>query len=130
MPRPEHTRRIDERGSTTVEMVVALPVVLLVLFIAVQSGMWFYARSIALAAAETGARSSAALNSTTQVGVADAQGFVANIGGTTLTNVTVTGSRNATQATITVTGNTIQLVPWLVLPVSQTATLPLERYTR
>jgi len=34
-------------------MVLALPIVLTVLFLAVQAGMWFYARSIALAAAQS-----------------------------------------------------------------------------
>ena len=48
-----------ERGSSSVEMVIALPIVLTVLFLAVQAGTWFHARSIALASAQSGARTSA-----------------------------------------------------------------------
>ena len=119
-----------ERGSSSVEMVIALPLVLTVLFLAVQAGMWFYARSIALAAAQSGARTSSMLNSTLQAGLADAQSFATEVGGTTLTGVTVTGDRSATSTTLTVTGHTVRLVPFMDLTVSQVATLPVERYTR
>ena len=32
--------------------------------------------------------------------------------------------------TVTVTGHTVRLVPFMDLAVTQTATLPVERYTR
>lgn len=126
----DSSRRVrGERGSSSVEMVIALPLVLTVLFLAVQAGMWFYARSIALAAAQSGARTSSMLNSTLQAGFADARSFAAEVGGTSLTGVTVTGDRSATSTTVTVTGHTVRLVPFIDLTVSQTATLPVERYT-
>jgi len=102
-----------ERGSSSVEMVIALPIVLTVLFLAVQAGTWFHARSIALASAQSSARS-----------------FAADVGGTTLTGVTVTGDRTATSTTVTVTGHSVRLVPFMDVTVSQSATLPVERYTR
>ena len=120
----------EERGSSSVEMVVALPIVLTVLFLAVQAGMWFYARSIALAAAQTGARTSSMLGSSLQAGLSDARSFATDVGETTLTGVTVTGDRSATTTTVTVTGHTVRLVPFMDLTVSQTAALPVERYTR
>ncbi len=119
-----------ERGASSVEMVLALPIVLTVLFLAVQAGMWFYARSIALAAAQSGARTSAMLGSTLDQGLADARSFATGVGGTTLTGVTATGNRSASTTTVTVTGHTVRLVPFMDLTVSQTATLPVERYTR
>lgn len=111
-------------------MVLALPIVLTVLFLAVQAGMWFYARSIALAAAQSGARTSAMLGSSLQAGLSDAQSFANGVGGTTLSGVTVTGDRTSTSTTVTVSGQTLRLVPFMSLTVSQTATLPVERYTR
>ena len=51
-----------ERGSSSVEMGIALPIVLTVLFLAVQAGTWCHARSIAPASAQSGARTSAMLN--------------------------------------------------------------------
>ena len=119
-----------ERGSSSVEMVIALPIVLTVLFLAVQAGTWFHARSIALASAQSGARTSAMLNSSLEAGLSSARSFAANVGGTTLTGVTVTGDRTATSTTVTVTGHSVRLVPFMDVTVSQSATLPVERYTR
>lgn len=120
----------DERGSVSVQMVLAFPILLMVLFGAVQAGLWFYARAIALAAAESGARAAAALNSSVAAGITDAEGFLADVAGTTLTGVSVTGSRTATQASVTVTGKVVSLVPLIPIGVTQTATFPVERYTR
>lgn len=119
-----------ERGSSSVEMVIALPIVLTVLFLAVQAGTWFHARSIALASAQSGARTSAMLNSTLEAGLSSARSFAADVGGTTLTGVTVTGDRTASSTTVTVTGHSVRLVPFMDVTVSQSATLPVERYTR
>lgn len=120
----------QDRGASSIEMVLALPIVLTVLFLAVQAGMWFYARSIALAAAQSGARTSAILGSNLDQGLTDARSFATDVGGTTLSGVTVTGARSATTTTVTVTGHTVRLVPFMDLTVTQTATLPVERYTR
>lgn len=119
-----------ERGSSSVEMVIALPIVLTVLFLAVQAGTWFHARSIALASAQSGARTSAMLNSSLEAGLSSARSFASDVGGTTLTGVTVTGDRTATSTTVTVTGHSVRLVPFMDVSVSQSATLPVERYTR
>ena len=119
-----------ERGSSSVEMVIALPIVLTVLFLAVQAGTWFHARSIALASAQSGARTSAMLNSSLEAGLSSARSFASDVGGTTLTGVTVTGDRTATRTTVTVTGHSVRLVPFMDVTVSQSATLPVERYTR
>ncbi len=110
-----------ERGSSSVEMVIALPIVLTVLFLAVQAGTWFHARSIALASAESGARTSAMLNSSLEAGLSSARSFAADVGGTTLTGVTVTGDRTATSTTVTVTGHSVRLVPFMDVTVSQSA---------
>ena len=119
-----------ERGSSSVAIVMALPIVLTVLFLAVQAGTWFHARSIALASAQSGARTSAMLNSSLEAGLSSARSFAADVGGTTLTGVAVTGDRTATSTTVTVTGHSVRLVPFMDVTVSQSATLPVERYTR
>ena len=128
--RTRRSAKRGERGSSSVEMVIALPLVLTVLFLAVQAGTWFHARSIALASAQSGARTSAMLNSTLEAGLSSARSFAADVGGTTLTGVTVTGDRTATSTTVTVTGHSVRLVPFMDVTVSQSATLPVERYTR
>ena len=128
--RTRRSAKRGERGSSSIEMVIALPIVLTVLFLAVQAGTWFHARSIALASAQSGARTSAMLNSSLEAGLSSARSFAANVGGTTLTGVTDTGDRTATSTTVTVTGHSVRLVPFMDVTVSQSATLPVERYTR
>lgn len=128
--RTKQSAKRDERGSSSIEMVIALPIVLTVLFLAVQAGTWFHARSIALASAQSGARTSAMLNSSLEAGLSSARSFATDVGGTTLTGVTVTGDRTATSTTVTVTGHSVRLVPFMDVTVSQSATLPVERYTR
>jgi len=128
--RSRRSAKRGERGSSSIEMVIALPLVLTVLFLAVQAGTWFHARSIALASAQSGARTSAMLNSSLEAGLSSARSFAADVGGTTLTGVTVTGDRTATSTTVTVTGHSVRLVPFMDVTVSQSATLPVERYTR
>ena len=70
------------------------------------------------------------LNSSLEAGLSSARSFAADVGGTTLTGVTVTGDRTATSTTVTVIGHSVRLVPFMDVTVSQSATLPVERYTR
>src|SRR3954462_14682789 len=49
-------RRSGERGAASVELAVTFPVVLLLVMTLIQAALWFYARSIALGAAQEGAR--------------------------------------------------------------------------
>lgn len=130
---PAHSSRrsrISERGSVTVEMVVLAPVLMLLLLGGVHAGLVFHARSIAIAAAQTGARTAAAHTGTLASGVSAARAFAAQHGDTPLAGVGVTGQRTATTVTITVSGHTPALVPGLDTAISQSAVLPVERITR
>ena len=46
--------RARDEGSTTLELAILFPVLLLVVTALVQYGLWFHARSVALAAAQEG----------------------------------------------------------------------------
>ena len=73
--RPTTGRR--ERGAVAVELAMLLPLLLAMVLFSVQVGMWFYARSIALSAAEEGARTSAARTSSLDAGLTTARQFAA-----------------------------------------------------
>ena len=61
MPRAvDRARR--EAGSTTLELVVIFPVVLLLIFGIVQTAVWYHARTLAMLAAQDGLRTVAALH--------------------------------------------------------------------
>lgn len=123
-------RRHRERGSVSVEMVLFMPLLLLILFSGVQGAVYFHARTLAIAAAQEGTRAAARENATLTAGTAAATAFLADVAGDSLTSVTVTGTRSATTATITVRGSSLSLIPGWTPTVEQTANLPVERITR
>ena len=126
-PRPF---RVDERGSASVELVVLMPLLLLILFSSVQGAVYYHASTLAMAAAQEGARAASRENGTLAAGISAASAFVTDTAGDSLTAVTISGSRTAAIATITVTGSSLSLVPGWNPTVEQSASLPVERITR
>ena len=121
-----------DRGSVSLELVIVFPAVLLIIFGGMQGALLYYARSVALAAAQEGSRAAGAETGSAGLGQSVATGFVQRAGGSdVLQAAQVTASRSATVATVTVSGRSLSLVPGLSgLPVSQTASVPVERITR
>jgi len=126
MASPQHDQ---QRGSTTIEMVILFPVLLIMLFGTVQTGLWFNARNIAITAAQTGAREAAAYESSPAAGRAAAL-ELATSAGAHGTHVDV--SSTATTTTVAVRVDSPNLMPWLIpaWTIEQSATMPLERITR
>lgn len=116
-----------DRGSSSVEIIVLLPLVFLMLFAMVQGGLWFHARAVALGAAQEGARVAAAENSTAGAGIAAASSFVIDAGHGVVLNPAVAGSRTVSTATVSVTGQAQSLIPLLNPSVVQSASYPVER---
>lgn len=124
-------RRRDERGSASLELVILFPAVLLLIFGVVQGGLYFHARSVAMAAAQQGVRAAAAEDGSAEAGGSEASAFVAQAGGSdVMTGVRVSPQRTPTAAKVTVTGRPLSVIPGVMnFQVSQTAELPVERFT-
>lgn len=118
-----------DRGSSSVEVVVLMPLVFLLLLAMVQGGLWFHARAVALGAAQEGARVAAAEHSSASAGISAASTFITDAGTGVVRNPAVTGSRSATTATVTVTGQAQSLIPLFKPSVAQSASFPTERIT-
>lgn len=108
-------------------MLVFLPILFAVLFGGVQAAMYHHARTIAIAAAQEGARAAAAEFGTSAAGISVANSFATQVGRDALTGVTVTARRTPTTATITVSGNSLTVIPGWDPRVTQSATLPVEK---
>ena len=120
-----------ERGSASIQMVVLLPALFAVMFLGMQAALYYHARTVAIAAAQEGARAAAAETGTTGRGTAAALDFVADAGGDdVLTAVSVAGARTPTAATITVTGRALSVIPGWKPRLQQSATAPVERLTQ
>lgn len=120
-----------ERGSTSLELVVAFPLVLLLIFGGLQAALYYHARNVALSAAQEGLRVARAESGSAATGAARAQEFVNEAGGPdVLSQLTVSPSRTTTAASITVAGRSFSVLPGIPgFWVTQTAEAPVERFT-
>jgi Flp pilus assembly protein TadG len=129
MNRTRHRQRRD-RGSVAVEIAVVYPVVLLLILAAVQFGVWWHASHVAHAVADAGLAAARADGATEQQAEQAAVGLLGQLGGDQLLgDVTVQVDRNDLQATVTVEGTAVQVVPGLSLPVSVELSGPTDRFT-
>jgi Flp pilus assembly protein TadG len=130
MPASSHRRRRDERGSVTIQMIFLMPALFLLMFLGLQGALYYQAREVALAAAQEGAREAGSENGSRDSGVATANTFLHDAGGSDVMTLTgVSGSRTTTTATITVTGKSMSVIPGWHVTVTQSASVPVERLT-
>ncbi|CCH75950.1 TadE family protein [Nostocoides japonicum T1-X7] len=121
----------NERGSTSVQMVLLMPALFAVMFLGMQGALFYHARTVALAAAQEGVRTAAGLDGTGAAGSQDAYAFVDAAGGDdVLIGARVIASRSATNATVTVSGRSLSVVPGWRPTVTQSASAPVERITQ
>ncbi len=117
-----------ERGSVSVELALLAPALLLLVMTLIQGALWFYARSIALGAAQEGAREGRVQPASTARAQAAAEGFLDQTAQDLLTERDVTVSGSPASITVTVTGTSLSLFPGLSgWSVTQTAVGPVER---
>jgi Flp pilus assembly protein TadG len=120
-----------ERGSSSIQMVILMPALFSIMFLGMQGALYYHARTVAIAAAQEGARAAGSQNGTAGDGISAASSFVSDAGGKdVLPGAHMTGSRSATTATVTVTGTSLSVIPGWSLAVSQSASVPVERITR
>jgi Flp pilus assembly protein TadG len=120
-----------ERGSSSIQMVILMPALFSIMFLGMQGALYYHARTVAIAAAQEGARAAGSQNGTAAEGVSAASSFVSDAGGRdVLPGAHMTGGRSATTATMTVTGTSLSVIPGWSPAVSQSASVPVERITQ
>ncbi len=123
-------RHQDERGSVSVELVILLPALFAVMFLGMQAALFYHARTIAIAAAQEGARAAGGENGKESDGVQAATAFVQEAGGDdVLSGTTTTANRTATTVTVVVEGHSLSVIPGWSPVVRQIASVPVERVT-
>ncbi len=128
-PATSSSRR-DDRGSVSIELVILLPALFAVLFLGMQAALYYHARTVAIAAAQEGARAAGAESGTRSDGVEAANGFVAEAGGDdVLVGASSTADRSAITVTVMVSGHSLSVIPGWTPKVVQSASLPTERLT-
>jgi Flp pilus assembly protein TadG len=115
-----------QSGSATTELVLLMPVVLLLVLLIVQFGLWLHARQVATAAAQEGLVAAQVETGTAAAGHDRAVAFLTQAGG--LREVRVDAARDLTTARVTVTGTTPAVIPGTALGVAGVAEGPVERW--
>lgn len=115
-------RREPERGGGrgSLSWVILIPVALLLVFGTVQAGVYFYARQLALQAAQTGVQSGRLEPVSPGRAEQRAQQFLGQAAGDWLSEVTVSAN-GGDVIRVTVTGQSLSLVPGVTFSVDQTA---------
>ena len=107
---------------------ILLPVLMAVLFLGMQAALYHHARTVAIAAAQEGARVAAAEHGREGPGASAALQFVEVAGGDdVLTSPTVTADRAAARATVVVRGYALSVIPGWRPEIQQSASMPVER---
>src|SRR5918995_1155639 len=73
--------RRSERGSVTIELVVLLPALFAVMFLGMQAALYYHAKTVAIAAAQQGARAAGTEQGREADGVGAANDFLVEAGG-------------------------------------------------
>jgi Flp pilus assembly protein TadG len=120
-----------DRGAATLELVVLGPVVILLSFAIVQAALTFYARNLALAAAQAGVSAGRSYGATAGAGPAKARAFLTERAGDSLRDAAVSDvGSTAAAVRITVTGRSLSVLPGVPgIDVSQVAEAGRERFT-
>ncbi|MBS2547449.1 pilus assembly protein [Catenulispora sp. NL8] len=123
------TSRTADDGSSTVEMVVITPVMLLVLMVIVQFAVYFCALHVAQAAAAQAAAGTSSEHGKIDNGTSEAHRILGTVGAGFLTATDVAVTRSATLTTVRISGTVATVVPFLHLKVSSVARTPNEALT-
>src|SRR3954452_16178510 len=98
-PANSSSRRRNERGSVTIELVILLPALFAIMFLGVQAALFYHARTVAIAAAEEGARTAGAEHGRAADGIDAASLFITEAGGDdVLQSASATADRTQTRA--------------------------------
>jgi Flp pilus assembly protein TadG len=119
-------KRRGETGLTSTELAVVMPVLIALVLVPFQVGLWWHARQIADAAAREAVDAAQVATATEADGKRAAQWFLDAAGNITEPEVTVT--RTTETVTVEVTGRAPRLLPGFDWAVTARAVGQVERF--
>ena len=127
-PPTRSVRAGSDAGFSALEMVIVFPVTLFIIFGIIQFGIWYHANDVAQAAAQEAVRSASAYQATQIEGTQAADQVLTEDANGLIIHTRVICSRGRAVVTATVTGDALQVVPFISLPVKATAIAPVEAF--
>jgi TadE-like protein len=126
--RPPRLRPRGQRGGATVELVIAMPLLLLLVFGVIQFALWSHAVHVANSVAAQALAAARVDGGTASAGQAQAAAVIDHIGRAVLVDPQVEVARTADFARVEVRGTAEAIIPGLRLPVTAQAEGPVERF--
>ncbi len=126
----EQLSLLHQRARHVLELVILLPALFAVMFLGMQAALYYHARTVAIAAAQEGARAAGAEQGASPTASARPTTSSTRPAATTYSPDTSTSAnRTATTATVTVSGFSLSVIPGWKVRITQSATVPVERLT-
>jgi Flp pilus assembly protein TadG len=125
--RPPQGQVRDERGVMALEFLLVISMLIVVFLLMLQYAVRAHAQRIATAAAQEGLATASSYDGTASDGERTATQYLTSIG-PGLASSHVSATRSATTATVTVTGEVDQLIPFLGVTVRVHVEGPVERF--
>jgi hypothetical protein len=122
-------RRRPDAGAVSAELVVATPLALLLVLLAVQFAVWAHAQHVAQAVAGQALAAARVQDGSEASGRAEAADVLRQVGGRVLVDPQVTVARSAATARVELSGYAETVVPGFHLRVHAAAEGPVERVT-
>jgi len=120
-----------DSGETSAQVVLVVPVIILILMLAIQAGLYFHTSNVAGAAAAQGATAASSVNMTSSVAVQQGQSSASNF-------VMAAGAQlfatplvliSAGMVSVTVQVKVPRIIPFFSSSVGRSVIEPLERFT-
>lgn len=126
LPDAQAHAQARDRGSASVEAVIATPLLMLLVLAIIQAGLILHANHMAQAAANVAMEAARAELASGGDGQAAAEASLARNAGSVLENQDVSVARGAETVTVTITGEATRIVPLFDAPIEVTVTGAVE----
>lgn len=121
-------RFVDDRGSSTIEAVLVVPVLMLILLVLVQFALWAHAAQVAQLAASEGDQAARSFGGGAAIGESRANSILRGAGSDLSTSNATVAVMPGDLARITVTGMAISILPGMSLPVGSVQVGPIQEF--
>ena len=121
--------RTDERGAGATEIVIITPLLLFMIMLIAQFALYMHASHIAQAAASEALSAARVSGGSAAAGTTEGQQVLTQLGSGPLHATSVTVVRGNTQASVTITGTVVNVIPFMDLTVHAEAVGPIDKFT-
>jgi hypothetical protein len=121
-------RRGSDEGSSIVEAVIVVPVLMILILVAVQFVLWMHANQVVQLAASEGDRTARVLGGGPIAGIASAHGVLTGPGSDVATSSVTVSVLPGDAELVRVSGRADSILPWMSLPVTASAIGQIQQF--